>query len=371
MPNRRSDSHVPRPQLGAHHPPLHRMNNAAHEFGMPYQIKRFTTSTPNISLVEQPSSDDSLHTPSLSKTSQPSSQPNELSTSVPGNSWMQSPSYQQSPNDGTLPTFSSADFLQPRVETSFVNNAVSSPGNQSRYSMSDFSKFQWSDIPTNSMYSQPTFAASADQLGTSNYSDWSLDTPQYSQSNTTLQTPQQRLSVASVDQPGLTHSPSNTVSEASSSAYPSDTSYPNFGSQPPRTINPSYTSKDYFGPHNLDPVSENTGALSTESFVFRPEATISTEDLFGAGPGPAEPMIKSEPQDFCMEESFTNTDNFTSSIAGPSLVVPQFTDTMGTTGSYVDQYQGPTSAGHQQPPQYFDESMGGEFAWDISQQQNM
>lgn len=214
------------------------------------------------------------------------------------------------------------------------------------------------------MYDNPSFAVSADQLGSSNYSDWSVDTPQYSQGNTAMQTPQNRLSVASIDQPGLTHSPSNTVSEAGSSVYPSDSSsYINYGTQPSATINPSLTSKDYFG---LDPVSENMGDVPNESFAYRPESSVSMDDLFGAGPGPTEPIVKPEPQDFSMDESFATTNQYSAGTPGPSLVVPQFNTNTGTTNSYV-QYSGPTTAGQEQSA-YYDQDMRGAYTWDMSRQ---
>ncbi|KAL9060580.1 MAG: hypothetical protein Q9162_000531 [Coniocarpon cinnabarinum] len=385
MPNRRSDSLVPRPQLGAHHPPLHRMNNAAHEFGTPYQIKRFTTSTPNVSLMGHPSSEDNLQFASAMQhttTPPPITTTDEMSVSVPtstptgpwipGHTPSHSRSYQASPVDGLQqqpPT--SAGLLQPGNDTSFMNNALS-PGNPARYSMNDFSALQWPGFASNGMYSNPTYAASADQLGTSHWSDWSTDTPQYSQGNTAVQTPQNRLSVASVDQPGLTHSPSNTVSEAGSSVHPSDTNFTNFGSQPPATINPSLTSKDYFG---LDPVSENTmGDTPNDSFAYPTEGTVNMDDIFGAGPGPAESGTRSESEEMSPmnSQSFATPERYGSEASGPSLVVPQFNTGMGTTSSYI-QYPGMTTAGQDQSQQYFDNSMGGAFGWDMSsplQQQN-
>ena len=372
MANRRSDSNVTRNQLGPLHPPIPQLNNAGHEYG-PYQMKRFTTSTPNINVLGNMPSDDSLPLTSMPRTPPASTRSNEMSTSVPTSGWAppqvqsQPQSYQPSPVDGFRPTFLGSDLLQP--DTNFMNNALS-PGNPARYSMNDFSKLQWPNFNSSGMYSNPTFATSADQLGGSNYSDWGLDTPQYSQGNTAVQTPQNRLSVASIDQPALSHSPSNTVSEAGSSVYPNDnTSYPDFGTQPPQTINPSFTSKDYFG---LDPVSENMGDMPSESFAYQPEGNVNMDDLFSGEPGPTEPIIKAEPEDFSMTpESFATPEQFTSSGSGPSLVVPQFNNDMGTTSSYI-QYPGPTTAGHHQPQQFYDPPMDQQmtppFGWDLAQQ---
>ena len=360
--SRRSDSLVPRNQLSPHHPPLHRMNNAAHELGMPYILKRYTTSSPNVSTLAQ-RSEDNLQLGAQAMPPQTTSMPmNELSNSVPTTGWDPSqPPSLDVPNQ----QFSSADFLQPRLDTSFVNNALS-PGNPSRYSMNDFSKLSYPNFTGGPIYGQHNYALSAEVLG-STYSDWGTDTPSYSQGNTAMHTPQ-RLSVASVDQPGLTHSPSNTISEAGSSAYPNDTNYPNFGPQQGFTINPSFTNKDYFNHQGLDTVSENMGDTPSESFVYRTESASSMDDIFGSGPGPAEPAIKSEPMDYGMADSLATTDPFTSSEPGPSLVVPQFTNYSDVSGQYAD-YSSPSPAAQPQPQpqqQYYDQPMATNYGWEFS-----
>lgn len=362
MPNRRSDSVVPRHQLSLH-PPLPRVSNAAQDLGTPYNTKRFTTSSPNVSILAQ-RSEDNLQLGSQGLSPQLSIQAPELSSSVPTSHW-DPPRSNVNP---TPPNFSSADFLQPRVDTSFIDNALS-PGNPSRYSMNDFSKFSWPDFGGNQLYGQPDFAMSADQLGTSNYSDWGLDTPSYSHGNTAIQTPQ-RLSVASVEQPGLTHSPSNTISEAGSSAYPSDTTYANYAPQQPTTINPSFTSKDYFGPQGLGTVSENMGDTPNDSFVYRMESSTSMDDIFGAGPGPAEPAIKSEPMDYGMNDTLVATDTLSSTEPGPSLVVPEFTNFANTSGPFGT-LVGPATSGQeqqQQPTPFYDETMAGSYNWEVPRQ---
>ena len=365
MTNRRSDSSVPRPPVGAVHPPLPRLNNAAHELGMPYTVPRFATSTPNINILPHVS-DEALPLGSQGPTSQPS-MPTEVPSSVPRSGWMPQSS---SVDLGAPQRFSSADYLQPRVDTSFMNNALS-PGNPMRYSMNDFSNFKWPNQGSGGpIYGQSNFAVSAEALGSSAYSDWGLDTPSYSQSNTTLHTPQ-RLSVASIDQPPLTHSPSNTVSEAGSSAFPSDHGYTNFVSQPPSTVNPSYTSKDYFGSsQGLDTVSESLADTpGGESFAYRLDSDGSVDDFFGSGPGPAEPVIKSEPVDFTMNEALPVADPFTATETGPSLVVPEFNNSTTASFSYTSRpFSGPTTAVQPvQQPQFYEQPMGGSFIWEFAQ----
>ena len=208
--------------------------------------------------------------------------------------------------------------------------------------MNDFSKFSWPTFGGNQIYGQSNFAVSADQLGTSHLSDWSIDTPSYSQDNTAIQTPQ-RLSVASVDQPALTHSPSNTVSEAGSSAYLNEMNYANFGTPQPPTVNHSFNSSDYFGPQGLGTVSENVGDVPNDPFIYRMESASSTDDFFG-GPGPAEPVIKSESPDYGVNDTFATSGPFSSPGSGTSLVVPEFTSYVTASDSF-GQFAGPTTAG--------------------------
>lgn len=278
MLNRRSDSNVPsRPQLG-HHPQLHRNNNSAHETRFPYTIPKFTSSTPSVDLLLarstdhlpllQPPRPGGLHRASLSTSNLPQS----FAPVLPSNA----PPEDRSGSVTSLPT-PAEDFAG---DGAFLN-APTSPSNRPRYSFNDLSNFSFPDFSENNnfqgqptwaqqtasygaemLYRQSSFAASTGQLPEWPELTSNADSPQNYHPNISLGTPQ-RSSVVSMDQPGLTHSPSNTASDVESYAHQQDTHANQSVPQSAVPNSQTWNSKDFVDPHSLEmgPESYNSTQL--------------------------------------------------------------------------------------------------------------
>ena len=289
MSNRRSDSVVPKFQPG-HHPQLHRHNFAAHEFGHPYAIKKYSRSTDNFDWSMSSRSADSLplsphngmayQQPLPDITSAPRQDRNQhprvsspaggSDVSTPGHapyfpgSGMNSPVLINSP--GAAQDVSSAPrqdyFPSPTLDTSGFDgepprshaftspmdinfmNTQQSPANPQRYSLNDFSTFNWTDLE------QPMLSASpsSDHLPHSP-ADFSIDpTVAYNPLN---HTPPPRSSImASVEHPGMCYSPSAaSVSDAGESI--ANSGEHNMITSVPRQATPldaSFMTRDYKEP---------------------------------------------------------------------------------------------------------------------------
>lgn len=297
--NRRSDSVVPsRPQLG-HHPPLHRHNNAAHESAFPYTIPKFTASSSSVDMMQSESlpmlhgQRMGLHRASQSTSNLPQTFARVLPSNAPPDSAMQGLT-------STLPTPMESEFPTPS-ESGFMNNSLS-PANPARYSMNDFSAFSWpsygdatgqlniqTEWPQGEMYRQGSYATSSGQLG-----EWnelgSGESPHSFPSNAPLGTPQ-RSSVISVEQPGLSHSPSNTASDAESYAHTFDNAV--HGGMPASAAAAARNwsaNKEFVDPHALE-MGPASYTSSTTDMGFRAGMAGSHhggnenwQDYFAAGP---------------------------------------------------------------------------------------
>lgn len=348
----RSDALVPPRHLQGLHPTLRRVNNAAHESTWPYSVKQFTASTPNINMPTLPDAsfpydDESSPTPTRHINATENSNSTYLHPLIPHPSMQRStqstsnlpqffeqfseldtPSVDNKPDitsTVSTPTFNfpsstpsgraeagtsapagpdQMDF-QPAYDSGFTRDSLSA-GNPSRYSVNDFTHLNWPAFSdSNQFYTQPAYSASASQLGGSGslynhaafaastgqlqpeLSVWHEDVSDAGYDNSAAQTPQ-RNSMISLDHPGLTHSPSNTVSDVDSTAYHSD-AYAGQAARPTAHLKTMWSAEDTVSPQTIANAS-NSGQPSLPmadlSLAYRPQSNEEAQhDYFAANDG--------------------------------------------------------------------------------------
>ncbi|KAI9659655.1 MAG: hypothetical protein M1831_003736 [Alyxoria varia] len=281
MANRRSDSHV-QSVRGGQHPPLHRTNHAHRETGFPYNVGRFSRSTGNFEFPQR-----SLE--SNPPTSSPvyGQQSQDMSTILPPrqNNFVRSEVNSPAPPANVSPH---ADNWN---NTLGSNRTFLPSRNPARHSMNDFSQLSNNWDYMNSPYLPPTSAGVdpfAFQMQQHLGGIQSLNAYNNHSHNPSEQD-LQRSSFMSIEQPGLSHSPSASASEAGESVA-------NFGDHPysNNTI-PQYNQKesDQFLPvqeyesPNMDFYSQAHSATSTPFAYSVSDSGLAGPADFLNGPGPA------------------------------------------------------------------------------------
>lgn len=241
--NRRSDGAIPKLQNGLH-PPLHRLNNAAQEYGHPYPPMR-RLQGPVGQLDGAMRSVDSLLPLANTSFSQPPfrqhqypdfTTPHELGRvmETDPDSPTQTPmssSFSVTPNP--LPTLN----LPPNL----IYQSTS-PANPARFSLNDFSAFNFNNV--HEQFNDQPLLSSAAEGPPEDWTSWQAKGPYGNQSfMNSSEVNLQRSSVVSFDQPGLSHSPSYSTSDTGeSSINPADLNHA-IGLQNRAYMNPSWAAK--------------------------------------------------------------------------------------------------------------------------------
>lgn len=339
----RSDTIVPQRNPHGPRPPLHRLNNSAHESNYPYAIKHFTSSARDFDEI-QAAAGPYLKPPhrsaSLHRSHQSTSNLPELLGTFPGTG---SAPEQRVPSTQGQPRYGPYDQLQPVPHTpsrsavaspsgpseqdfqtaydpGFMNNALS-PGNPSRYSLNDFSDMSWPAFSDQSQfYNQPSYSASASQLGAAgqlynqaafaastgqlqpDLASWNGNLSSYAYDDSSAQTPQ-RNSLVSLDHPELTYSPSNTISDVDSAVYHSDT-LSNSNLRPSANAKTVWSAEDIVDPQRIER-SPSSFSQTAYPLAYRPRLSSEiTDDRFGSEASSSQQAIKAS-SPFDMVESST------------------------------------------------------------------
>lgn len=335
IPTRRSDSVVPKFQNG-HHPQLHRYNNAAHDFGHPYPIKRFSRSTDNFDwpsnrsadslplphngigmAFQQPlpditsaprqdtTSNPRLHSPAFGSEASTPGRPPYLSGSgmnspVLINSPVAAPNVSSAPRQDYFPSprldASGSDLDPPRsnpftppIDINFMNSAQS-PANPQRYSLNDFSNFNWNDLDNSILSASP---ASDHMPGSP--ADFNMDgSLSYNPLN---HTPPPRSSImSSVEHPGMCYSPSASVSDAGDSiANSGDHSMITSVPRQMTPIDASFMTRDYKEPFSGGDLKASTypGSASPYNQAANRSSATSFDDYLSLPTSAPMPDFKS------------------------------------------------------------------------------
>lgn len=191
---------------------MHRLNNAAHESGMPYQVRRFNSIGVPHNPPQQPIEHMPLQAMSLANSVE-TANPLEGSAEEIYDAPFHNPELNQSlatsmsampSNTQTLPQDATLDM--------FIYNSNPYPAIQTRYSMNDFSGFL--DSEPSDILAQSTMSANIEQ-GPFCWDDYNVVTP-FTLGDVIDQPlpPQTASSIASYDQPSLSRSSSGTLSDA-------------------------------------------------------------------------------------------------------------------------------------------------------------
>lgn len=318
-----SDIAMPSRPMQSLRPPLHRHNNSAHESTYPYTIKQFTSSTPDINAMQNSHNNhlqplfrpasvprSSQSTSDLPQFSGPLSEADALATETmpmtdspaptPTFNYSLGEAYASSDGVASSPLGPEKNDFQPAYDPSFTRNSLSA-GNPSRYSVNDFSDLNWPTFNNiNQFYSQPAYSASAAQLSVPGslynhpsfaastgqlqpeLSIWNEHVSDAGHDSSNMQTPQ-RSSMISLDHPGLTHSPSNTVSDVDSTAYHSD-ALSGQNARISANMKPSWSMGDAIDPQTIENTSNQAHAslpMADLSLAHRPRPEELQHDHLG------------------------------------------------------------------------------------------
>lgn len=237
----------------------------------------------------------------------------DISSSTPTTAFDYPQSATYGPHDGpSSPCGPSERDFRPTYDAGFTSNSLS-PGNPARYSVNDFSNLNWPAFgDASQIYAQPAYSASASQLSgpgslynnasfaastgqlQPELSVWNEDISPGGYEDSTAQTPQ-RNSLISVDHPGLTYSPSNTVSDVDSTAYHSDAGHA------PRHLGlkQTWSAEDVIDPQQVEiaPPSQAHASIPMAdlSLAYRPLPIEETSsDYFDLGQRSTQQDIKTE-----------------------------------------------------------------------------
>ncbi|KAI9723847.1 MAG: hypothetical protein M1828_004097 [Chrysothrix sp. TS-e1954] len=289
---RSSENILPNLKPGQH-PSLHRSNHSAHEFGHPYKVRKFNASTGQLHLSAQRSLDSLPLHPQVSQT--------QPSTPYPSFTFSehQEPMHIKTEHEDPAMTHSAtmdAPNPFPDLNMSLMNSALS-PANPARYSMNDFSNFNWPGFTSNDLGDQTSAVSAMSEQDSYDWSSTTGDSPY--QYNHAPQQLHQRSSIVSLDQPGLTHSPSASTSDIGDLAM----SVPdiNYRSSPmaSMTVDPSWMSKDA---DDLTGAGLNMPPYQgvTHDLVYRPsQQSAATFDDYFTAPvmNPAPSQTQADPYD--------------------------------------------------------------------------
>lgn len=208
--SRKSESSIPRIRNG-HHPPMHRLNNAAHEVGLPYQVRRLNSVGVPTNLAVQPLDPSPITSNATSKSTQaPLPAASKEVVSQDERVWE---SAHGSPTTGVIsdaPSNPQTFSQETPIEMSFFGIDLRPP-TQTRYSMDDFS-----DYLNNEPYDcpvHPVMSASLEQ-GPFDWDDYNIATPFTFNGIVDQVAPPTASSTVSHDQPCFSRSSSGTLSDA-------------------------------------------------------------------------------------------------------------------------------------------------------------